>query len=273
MNPNLSMLLTPTIPVSVRLLMPVLFWLLPPARGFLAAGYSEFVRPTLDSEPAAKARILIVTGGHEFDASGFVGMFQKMAGISYEVVSFGQGAEQRLTPRGARDCDAIIFYDMHQDREPHWKGILQLLAQGKGVVFLHHSLWSYDGTWNDYSRIVGGRASSKQKVVPGASPTSTYKHGEHVHVHIAHPSDPVTRGLQDFDITDETYNHYWVDPKVHVLLTTDNPTSEHIIGWSHLYEKSRIVYIELGHGPTAYENPNYITLVRQAILWVVGKHP
>jgi hypothetical protein len=31
---------------------------------------------------------------------------------------------------------------MHQDKEPQWKGITQMLWQGKGMVFLHHSLWS-----------------------------------------------------------------------------------------------------------------------------------
>ena len=31
------------------------------------------------------------------------------------------------------------------------------------------------------------------------------------------------------------------------------------------------VYFELGHGPTAYENPNYSVLVRRAILWAAGK--
>jgi type 1 glutamine amidotransferase len=255
--------------VLMGVTMPIFLCLLMSARGL--AGCSDLNRPAPQSASAVRARILIVVGGHEFDTVGFVAMFQKMAGISNEVVSFGQGAEDRLTAQGARDCDAIVFYDMHQQREPHWRGMLQLLEQGKGMVFLHHSLWSYDGSWNDYKRIVGGRASSKEKVVPGPSPTSTYKHDEHVHVHVADPSNPITMGLQDFDITDETYNHYWVDPEVHVLLTTNNPTSEHIIAWSHQYEKSRIVYIELGHGPAAYENPSYITLVRGAILWVAGK--
>jgi type 1 glutamine amidotransferase len=197
-------------------------------------------------------------------------MFQKMQGISYEIVTFGRGAEDRLNRKGAKDYDAIVFYDMHQDPEPHRRGMLDLLAQGKGMVFLHHSLWSYDGTWDDYSQIVGGRASSKVKVASGSPSISTYEHGEHVHVHLADPSHPIVRGLRDFDITDETYNHYWVDPAAHVLLTTNNPTSEHVIAWSHRYDKSRVVYIELGHGPTAYENPNYVTLVRQAILWVAG---
>jgi hypothetical protein len=261
-----------TVPLFTRLLLPVLLCLLAPALGFPAAGYSDLIRPLSEFSSATRARILIVTGGHEFDMAGFVGMFQKMPGISYEVVSFGQGAEEKLNPQGAKNYEAIVFYDMHQNKEPHGNGMLQLLAQGKGMVFLHHSLWSYDGTWNDYRKILGGRASSKEKVVPGPSPTSTYKHDEHIHVHVADASDPITMGLQDFDINDETYDHYWVDPKVHVLLTTDNPSSEHIIAWSHHYENSRIVYIELGHGPTAYGNPSYITLVRQAILWVAGKH-
>jgi type 1 glutamine amidotransferase len=220
-----------------------------------------------------EARVLIVTGGHEFDEAAFFGMFRRMEGIAYSPVAFGQGAEEKLNPESARDFDAIVFYDMHQNKEPHWKGMVQLLAQGKGIVFLHHSLWSYDGSWDEYRRIVGGRASSKEKVAPGSSPTSTYNHDQHIRVHVIDRSGPVTKDLRDFDITDETYNRYWVDPKVHVLLTTDNPTSEHVIAWSHKYKKSRIVYIELGHGPTAYENPNYSTLVRQAILWVAGKHP
>lgn len=176
-----------------------------------------------------------------------------------------------MSPEAARDFDAIVFYDMHQNKDPQWRGIKDLLAQGKGMMFLHHSIWSYDGTWPEYYRILGGRASSKEKLVPGPSPTSTYKDAQHIHVHIADRSSLVTKGLHDFDIVDETYNHYWVDPRVHILLTTNNPTSEKAIAWSHIYDESRIVYVELGHGPSAYENANYGKFVRQAIFWVARK--
>ncbi|HET9178406.1 MAG TPA: ThuA domain-containing protein [Terriglobia bacterium] len=221
--------------------------------------------------PGADVRVLIVTGGHDFNEAGFFGMFREMKGVAFAHIAYGQGAEEKLNPKGAKDYDAIVFYDMHQKRDPQWKGIEQLLGEGKGMVFLHHSLWSYDGTWREYRRILGGRASSKEKVVPGPAATSTYKDNQHTHVHVADPSSPVTRGLRDFDIVDEAYNHYWVDPKVHVLLTTDNPASEKVIAWSHRYKKSRIVYVELGHGPSAYENSNYSTFVRQAIFWVARK--
>ena len=149
------------------------------------------------SAPVNEVQVLIVTGGHEFDEAGFFGMFRRMEGIVFSQTAYGKGAEEKLNPEGAKDFEAIVFYDMHQDKDPHWKGILQLLGRGKGMVFLHHSLWSYDGSWDEYRRIVGGRASSKEKVVSGPSPTSTYKHEEHIRVHVVDPSDPVTKGLQD----------------------------------------------------------------------------
>src|SRR6516225_4442734 len=115
--------------VIMSLTMPIFLCLLASARGL--ASCSDFNRPAPESASAVRARILIVVGGHEFDTAGFAAMFQKMAGISNEVVWFGQGAEHRLTARGARDFDAIVFYDMHQHPEPHWTGMLQLLKQGK----------------------------------------------------------------------------------------------------------------------------------------------
>jgi type 1 glutamine amidotransferase len=234
-------------------------------------GFAAFLPLSTKTETAGEVHILVVTGGHGFEEAAFFDMFRQIKGVSFMHAAFGAGAEEKLNPKGAQDFDAIVFYDMHQEKEPQWRGMEQLLQQGKGMVFLHHSLWSYDTTWPEYRNIVGGRASSKEQVVPGPSPTSTYKHGEQVRVHIADASDPITKGLHDFEIEDETYNHYWVDPKVHVLLTTDNDTSEHVIGWSHKYKKSRVVFIELGHGPSAYQSQDYQTLVRQAILWVAQR--
>ena len=237
----------------------------------LVFGFFPFLPGRVQAAAPPKANVLIVTGGHDFDEASFLEMFRQLEGVSFTHVVHGQGAEEKLNPTGAKEFDTVVFYDLRQDKEPQWKGIEQLLSAGKGIVFLHHSLWSYDGTWPEYRDILGGRASSKEKVAPGPSPSSTYRHGEHIRVHIADPSHPVTRGLHDFEIDDETYNHYWIDPNVHVLLTTDNPTSESAIAWSHIYLKSRVVYIELGHDRSAYENMNYRTLLRQAIFWVANR--
>jgi type 1 glutamine amidotransferase len=54
-------------------------------------------------------------------------------------------------------------------------------------------------------------------------------------------------------------------------LTTDHPTSGKVIAWAHRYKNSPVVYIQLGHGPEAYNNPNYRTLVARSIHWVAGR--
>src|SRR2546427_12416611 len=112
-------------------------------------------------------------------------MFRKMEGIVFTQAAYGKGAEEKLNPEGAKDFEAIVFYDMRQNKDRHWKGMLQLLEHGKGMVFLHHSLWSYDGSWVEDRRIIGGRAASEDKVVIGPSRMSTYKNEEPIRRHAA----------------------------------------------------------------------------------------
>ncbi len=66
-------------------------------------------------------------------------------------------------------------------------------------------------------------------------------------VHVADPNHPITRGLKDYDFVDETYDRVSVDPGVHALLTTDEPTSEKLIGWTKTYAKSKVCYFQSGH--------------------------
>jgi type 1 glutamine amidotransferase len=87
---------------------------------------------------------------------------------------------------------------------------------------------------------------------------------------VADPRHPITRGLADYDFTDETYCRTSVDPGVHVLLTTDEPSSDKTIGWTKTYESARVCYLQSGHDETVYRNPNYRTLVVRAIRWTAG---
>jgi uncharacterized protein len=88
---------------------------------------------------------------------------------------------------------------------------------------------------------------------------------------VADPDHPVTRGLKDYDIVDETYCRTSIAPNVHVLLTTDEPSSDNILGWTKTYRNSKVCYLQSGHDPLAYHNPNYRKLVIQAIRWTTQK--
>src|SRR5271163_1154956 len=75
--------------------------------------------------PAGDVRVLVITGGHDFNQPGFTELFHSMPGISFVQLAYGQGAEEKLTPEGAKDFDVIVFYDMHQEKDPQSAGILQ----------------------------------------------------------------------------------------------------------------------------------------------------
>jgi uncharacterized protein len=82
---------------------------------------------------------------------------------------------------------------------------------------------------------------------------------------------PITARLGTMHLWDETYKGMWISPDVKVLLRTDNPTSDGPVAWVSPYSKSRVVYIELGHGESAHLYPAYRTLVQDAIRWSAGR--
>lgn len=217
-----------------------------------------------------KIRVLIITGGHDFEREPFFNLFKSLETLSFQEAQH-PGAYDFFQPEKANQYDVIVLYDMWQDiSEEEKKNFINLLKKGKGLVALHHSLASHQN-WEEYSKIIGGKFYLQGHRVNGVEkPPSSFKHGVRFTVHIADPHHPVTRGLKDFEILDETYGNFEVNPKVKVLLTTDEPSSGRVIGWANTYGKARIVYLQLGHDHTAYENPYYRRLILQAIYWAAG---
>ena len=218
------------------------------------------------SVSAKKLNILIITGGHDFDRKSFFKMFDSFSDISYTELKQPE-ANLQLGTIDPKTFDAIVFYDMPKTiTEAEKESYFKLLKLGKGLVFLHHSLCSYQ-QWDEYRDIVGGKYHEEKN----SPATSTYQHDVNFTVKIASPRNPVTKGIKDFGIQDEVYGNTEVLPGVTPLLTTNHPQSSNIIGWTHKIENSRIVYIQPGHNKNGYFNPNYQKLVKQAIVFVAMK--
>ena len=152
------------------------------------------------------------------------------------------------------------------------RDFVERLKEGKGLVVLHHAIASYQ-EWPEYRKVIGARYYLKKMVVDGVEkPRSAFKHDMHFKIHVADLEHPVTRGVQDFDMHDETYKWFDVASECHPLLTTDEPESNKVIGWTKTYEKARVVYLQSGHDHFAYENPNFQQLLRQAIRWASNRN-
>jgi len=218
-------------------------------------------------------KAVVVTGGHGYQKKPFEDMFKSFKGIECTFVQLKDQSEVFEDIDGW-DYDVIVLYNLTQKiSEKRKANFLKLLDQGVGLVALHHSMANYSD-WSEYGTIIGGKYYLKAKEEYGKMQAkSGYKHGVDVPVQVVDKEHPVTAGVSDFTIHDETYSNYLVQPDVHVLLKTDHPTSTPALAWTRTQGKSRVVFIQLGHDAKAYSNPNYGKLVSQAIVWTCPAKP
>ncbi len=219
-----------------------------------------------------KIRVLLVTGGHPFEKEPFFKVFQDNPDITYQAVAH-PNAHAMFKAEAAKQYDVIVTYDYGQKITEEAKAdFIARLKEGKGLVVLHHAIAAYPA-WPEYWNIIGAHYYLAPTNVHGVfKPRSAWKEGMDFRLHIADSNHPVTRGLRDFDVHDETYKWFDVARECHPLLTTDEPESNRVTAWAKTYKGTRVVYIQTGHGPQAYENPNYQQLLRQAIRWTAHKN-
>ncbi|NOX53398.1 MAG: ThuA domain-containing protein [Planctomycetes bacterium] len=228
--------------------------------GLLAAAVLQVSSATFAAEraQAGKIRVLVVTGGHGFQAEPFFAIFDSIPDVTYSKTQYPAAADE-LKPELTKRYDVLVFYDMWSKplTDQQKRDFVALLQKGIGVVALHHTLAAHRD-WPEYAKIIGGRYVIRPTKIGGKElPKSSYFHGQDLRVRVADASHPITRGLTDFQIHDETYKDYYTAPSVHVLLTTDHPKSDPEIAWVHRYRNSRVFYLILGHDHLAYENPAY----------------
>jgi type 1 glutamine amidotransferase len=136
---------------------------------------------------------------------------------------------------------------------------------------LHHALVSYQD-WPEYEQIIGGRYQEPDPLKPGkVTEAAGWEHDVDFRVVVAATNHPVTAGVKDFDIHDELYWGFRVGRDITPLITTTHPKSGKPLGWARTQGKSRVVYLQLGHGKEAFGNENYRKLLAQSIRWTSQK--
>lgn len=239
----------------------------------LALASPSFLFAAGEPTPAAgKIRVLVITGGHDFEKDAFFKVFTENPEITFKAVEHPDvyGA---FKPAAAAAYDVVVMYDFNQKIPDAAKAdFVGLLKEGKGLVVLHHAIATYPD-WPEYWKIIGARYYLEKTNVDGVEKArSAYKHGMHFKIHVADPEHPVTRGVKDYEIHDETYKWFDVAGECHPLLTTEEPESNPVIAWAKTYDKARVVYMQSGHDHFAYENRAFQQVLRQAIQWTARKN-
>jgi type 1 glutamine amidotransferase len=224
----------------------------------------------LDAE-TRKLKVVVVTGGHDFEHEPFFKMFDSMEQISYtEAVQ--KDDSELFEDISGWNYDVIVFYSMTQKiSEKRRQNFLKLLDRGVGVVALHHIMCAFQD-WPEFSKIIGAKYCLADTTIDGVMyKAGTYQHGLDMPITVVDKQHPITAGMSDFVIHDEGYKNCWFDKDNHVLLTADHPASDKTVCWVRKYGNSRVCTLQLGHDSKAYENRNYRLLVKRAILWVAHR--
>jgi uncharacterized protein len=256
-------------------------------------------------------RLLVVTGGHPFEREPFCAVFDALAPGKWTHIEQPAAAAQ-LNPSDCAEVDVIVFYDMPGIRftrtDPPTEmpmpslamkeGLHELMAEGTGLVFLHHAIAGWPA-WETYAHIVGGRFHYQPGELDGVKyPDSGYRFNVTHRVEVIDQTHPICDGLgEGFSITDELYLYPVLTDKVVPLLRTTFPMSDasqfysadlairgarnanqgwthpdgsDLVGWVKHSDNSPVVYLQFGDGPETYADPNYRRVLSNAIGWAAS---
>jgi|TARA_A200000159_G_scaffold164917_1_gene197400 type 1 glutamine amidotransferase len=144
------------------------------------------------------------------------------------------------------------------------KGLRDAIARGVGLAGCHGGLGDSFRNDTEYQYMVGGQFVKH----PGGQ--VDYK------VTISNTSDPVTAGINDFNLkTEQYYMHY--DPNIEILATTSFSGKQDAwidgvempVVWKKNYGKGRVFYSALGHSEDIFDIPEVWNIMTQGIEWAV----
>lgn len=162
------------------------------------------------------------------------------------------------------EVDLIVqIWTMGTITPQQMNGLLNAVESGVGIAGWHGGLGDAFRASPRYQFMIGGQWVEH----PGND-------GIPYRVNIIDHEDPITAGLDDFDVVSEQY-YMHVDPNNKVLATTTFE-GEHDswvkdatmpVVWKKVWGKGRVFYTSLGHQPDVYDIPEAMTILKRGILW------
>jgi hypothetical protein len=220
---------------------------------------------------AKKLRVLVLTGGHSYDKKTFPETFQGQADIDFKIQEGGKPFEDI----SKWDYDVMVLFNFRNKiSETSRANFLKLLERGVGLVVMHHAVSAYPN-WVEYNNVIGATYSLKKGLVRNGMKfmRPVWKHDVDFNVRIEDKSHPITKGMSDFKIHDESYKGWAYHPGSHLLLSTDQKLNNHRLAWTRFYKKARVFFIQLGHGKQAFQSKEFQKLTAQGIRWTAGRLP
>lgn len=195
-------------------------------------------------------------------------MFLRLAGANGWTVTFSEDADV-FDSDHLKNFSAVVFLLTTGDvlNNPQQAAMEAFIKSGKGYVGIHAaSDTEYDWQW--YGNLVGAYFAGHPAI-------------QDANLNIEDQNHPAMKHLpQQWKRKDEWYS-FKANPRsrVHVLATVDEASyqggtmgKDHPITWCHEYGGGRAFYTALGHTKESYSEPAFVTMVTEAVKWVVSKN-
>lgn len=207
--------------------------------------------------------ILLITSERKTPDQEFFEMFNNFNNVTSLNIN-QPTANEWIEKKKADSFDVLVFYDLNDSITPSQKkAYFRLLEQGKPMLFLHHTLVSYQ-KWPEFTQIIGGKYNREDSI----RGPSTFQHNITIPVNVIDSMHPITLHIPNFTIEDESYNNCLILDDVQPLLQTDRLGNMPNLAWIHQVKNAKVVYIQMGHDKSAFNNLQYRQLIYQAIKYL-----
>ncbi|MDP6635342.1 MAG: ThuA domain-containing protein [Phycisphaerae bacterium] len=228
----------------------------------------------VDKAPPTKAgikplRVVILVGGHGYDKKNFEKAWGGHGDIACEV---WKGKPYSVFDDISKfKYDVILMFNLSSGITDAQKtNFLKLLKKGVGLVVWHHAMANCQN-WPEFEKIAGCKYWMKAGEKDGKKIVrSAYAHDRY-QMKIANTDHPITKGMKDFEIDDESYYRQTFADGINVLVTTKHPKSDKPIAWTVNYKGSKVFGFQGGHDAKAWTNPGHRRLLSNGIRWVSGR--
>ncbi len=161
-----------------------------------------------------------------------------------------------LNAGNLKHYDGLIVYANYDTiSTPQEKALLDFVNGGKGFIALHCASFCFRNS-PEVVEMIGGQFKS---------------HGyDSFPAVIIHPEHPVMKDVPSFVTRDETYVHDKISKNIQVLSERVEGSHHEPYTWVRPYGEGRVFYTAYGHDEVTFNNPGFLQLVRNGILWAVG---
>ncbi len=213
-----------------------------------------------EEAPKAKVRIFMLQGGGHDWKNHFPILAEILKKTGDFNVTISEDMDQ-LKAENIKKYDVVLLYGSGQNfSDPaQEKGLCDFVRSGGALAGIHSATDSFKKS-DAYWELVGGRFAG-------------HGHGKYT-VYIHDKDHPITKDLEDFEITDETYRHaYHKNLRMRSLTCMNRGNERQSMAWVQDYGNGRVFYTANGHGREAWTNPHFQRLAVRGIYWAVKREP